>query len=243
MPDRIHRQFASLAAVLEGVDRQFGTLVRDLEEFKSNFGALPRAGRKWRPRLPGCASCSLTTRDNLDLAVKIAQLALSIGRHETALEVLRALCRRAHQGVERVRGVALTGNALGPSAQQGVSSKAAGRSKRLAPIGGKMPRRLCALAESWVREDESKARDLFHQAVAVDATEPVTLSRYIEFEIAQLSDNAVVRPGGADDPQRHRPLPQADRGPGESSLGLGQPAPCSICSSRSRTRPWKRLRN
>ncbi len=39
MPDRIHRQFASLAAVLEGVDRQFGTLVHGLEEFKSNFGA------------------------------------------------------------------------------------------------------------------------------------------------------------------------------------------------------------
>ena len=39
VPDRIHRQFASLAAVLEGVDRQFGALVHGLEEFKSNFGA------------------------------------------------------------------------------------------------------------------------------------------------------------------------------------------------------------
>ncbi len=37
------------------------------------------------------------------------------------------------------------------------------------------------------------------------------------------SNNIGGPPGGADDPQRDRPLPQADRGPRESSLGLGQP--------------------
>ena len=102
---------------------------------------------------------------------------------------------------------------------------------------------LCALAESWVRDDESKARDLFHQAVAVDATEPVALSRYIEFEIAHVVQQCGGPPGGADDPQCDRPLPQADRGPRQPSLGLGQPAPCSICWSRSRTRPSEPLGN
>ena len=52
---------------------------------------------------------------------------------------------------------------------------------------------LCALAESWVRDDESKVHDLFHQAVAVDATAPVALVRYLEFEIAHVSNNTVAR--------------------------------------------------
>ncbi len=52
---------------------------------------------------------------------------------------------------------------------------------------------MCALAESWVRDDETKARRLFHQAVAADATAPVALVRYIEFEIAHVSDNTVAR--------------------------------------------------
>ncbi len=39
--------------------------------------------------------------------MKIAQLALSVGRHEVALEILEPYAAQAHQGVERVRGAAL----------------------------------------------------------------------------------------------------------------------------------------
>jgi putative GTP pyrophosphokinase len=39
IPDRIHRQFATLAAVLEDVDCEFGRLVHGMDEFKSNLGA------------------------------------------------------------------------------------------------------------------------------------------------------------------------------------------------------------
>jgi ppGpp synthetase/RelA/SpoT-type nucleotidyltranferase len=42
VPDRIRRQYAALAAVLEGADREFGRLLASLEEFKSNFGAWHR---------------------------------------------------------------------------------------------------------------------------------------------------------------------------------------------------------
>ena len=103
-----------------------------------------------------------------------------------------ALCRRAHQGVERVRGIALLEMHWDdPGGKEYVEGR---RSLEAACAHRRQDAEtLCALAESWGREDPSKARDLFHRAVAVDATEPITLSRYIEFEIAQLSDGAVVR--------------------------------------------------
>ena len=92
MPDRIHRQFASLAAVLEGVDRQFGALVHGLEEFKSNFGAYHER-KEVDAEIARLRIVLSYDSDNVDLAVKIAQLALSVGRHEMALEILRALRR------------------------------------------------------------------------------------------------------------------------------------------------------
>ena len=130
---------------------------------------------------------------NPDVAVKIAQLALSIGRHETALEILgpyaAAGASRGRARPRRCPGRKCTGTTrAGEEYVEGRRSLEAACAHRR-----KDAETLCALAESWGREDATKARDLFHQAVAVDATEPMTLSRYIEFEIAHLSNDSVVR--------------------------------------------------
>jgi ppGpp synthetase/RelA/SpoT-type nucleotidyltranferase len=191
VPSRIHRQFASLAAVLEGVDRQFGALVHGLEEFQSNFGAYHE--RKEVDAEIGRLRIVLSYGpQNVDLAVKIAQLALSIGRHETALEILEPYAAERHQGVERVRGVALVEMHWDqPDREEYLAGRQSLQDS--CEHRQKDAETLCALAESWVREDESKARELFQQAVGVDATAPVALSRYIEFEIAHTSNNTVAR--------------------------------------------------
>jgi ppGpp synthetase/RelA/SpoT-type nucleotidyltranferase len=191
VPDRIHRQFASLAAVLEGVDRQFGALIHGLEEFKSNFGAYHERKEVDAEiaRLRIVLSCDL---QNVDLAVKIAQLAISAGRHEVALEILAPYVAEGNQGVERVRGVALV--EMHWDAPRGKEYLEGRRSLEAACAHRqKDAETLCVLAGSWARDDESKARELFHQAVGVDATAPVALLRYIEFEIAHTSSNTVAR--------------------------------------------------
>jgi ppGpp synthetase/RelA/SpoT-type nucleotidyltranferase len=191
VPSRIHHQFAALSAVLEQVDHQFGALVSGLEEFKSNFGAYyPR--REVEAEIARLRIVLAYDADNLDLAAKIAQLAISIGRHEMALEIIQPYLDRSHQGVERVRGVALTELHWDhPRSKEYVDGR---RSLEAACLTHrtKDAETFCALAESWARDDESKARGLFRQAVAVDSTEPVTLSRYFEFEIAHLCNNLVV---------------------------------------------------
>ncbi len=107
VPSHIHRQFASLAAVLEGVDRQFGVLVRGLDDFKSNFGAYHER-KEVEAEIARLRIVLSYDADNLALAVKIAQLALSIGRHRTALEVLEPYKAKGDQGVQRLLGAALT---------------------------------------------------------------------------------------------------------------------------------------
>jgi ppGpp synthetase/RelA/SpoT-type nucleotidyltranferase len=191
VPDRIHRQFASLAAVLEGVDRQFGTLVHGLEEFKSNYGAYHER-KEVDAEIARLRIVHSYDSQNVDMAVKIAQLAYSIGRHEVALEILEPYVAQANQGVQRVRGITLVemhwDHPRSREYLEGRRSLGAACAHRQ-----KDAETLCALAESWVRDDESKVHDLFYQAVAVDATEPVALARYLEFEITHVSNNTVAR--------------------------------------------------
>ncbi len=191
VPDRIHHQFASLAAVLEGVDRQFGALVQGMEEFKSNFGAYHER-KEVDAEIARLRIVLSYGTQNVDLAVKIAQLALSVGRHEIALEVLEPYVAAANQGVQGVRGVTLVEMHWDtPRSREYLE----GRRSLEAACGHRQKdaETLCALAESWVRDDESKARNLYQQAVGVDATAPVALVRYIEFEIAHSSSNTVAR--------------------------------------------------
>jgi hypothetical protein len=191
VPDRIHRQFAALAAVLEGADREFGRLVHGLAEFRSNFGAYHGRDEVLAEiaRLRIVLAC---TPASADLAVRIAQLAVSIGRHETALDVLAPYAALEHAGVQRVRGLTLTElNADSPKSRGYLEGR------RCLEAACRQPRKdaetVCALAETWVGQDDAQARELFAQAVALGATEPITLCRYVEFEIARVGGNAVVQ--------------------------------------------------
>jgi len=191
VPDRIHRQFAAVAAVLESMDHEFGRLVQVLAEFKSNFGAYhtPQEVEKEINSLRVLLSTNAATAD---LAVRVAQLALAIGEHKLALDVLGQYADAGHQGVERVRGIALTEMYWSRS---GSRKYVEGRRSLQAACAHsrKDAETLCALAESWVRDDESKARQLFHEAIILDPSEPVTLSRYLELEVARVSSDRVLQ--------------------------------------------------
>jgi hypothetical protein len=191
LPDDILRQSAGLAAVLEGADREFAVLVRALEEFRSNDGA-HRSRSSVEAELARLQIVLSCAGGSPDLAEKIARLALSIGEHEAAAEVLLPYAGEPHRGVQRLLGLVLTENHRDrPRSRE----YARGRSSLEAAVSHpeKDAETLCALAETWILADETKARGLFREAAAVDPTEPVTLCRYLEFEIAHAANEDVVR--------------------------------------------------
>ncbi len=191
VPARIQRQFAAVAAVLESTDHEFGRLVRALAEFKSNFGAY-HTREEVEKEINSLRVLLSTDAATADLAVRIAQLAVSVGKHKLAIEILEPYVHEHHQGVERVRGIALTEMYWNRSRNRKYldgrrSLQAACAHRR------KDAETLSALAESWVRDDESRARRLFHDAITLDPSEPVTLSRYLELEVARSSSDRVLR--------------------------------------------------
>jgi ppGpp synthetase/RelA/SpoT-type nucleotidyltranferase len=190
VPDRLRRMSAGLWAVLEGADGDFGRLVAEVEAFKTNYGAHHTRAKVEEEieKLRIVLSCDT---DNINLAVKIAQLALAIGRHELALSVLSPYAAAAHQGAQRVRGTALTEMYWDTPRHQKYR-----QGRRLLEAACSHERvdaeTLCVCAESWVRDNPAKARAVFQRAADVDATEPVTLCRYIEFEVERSSSDVVV---------------------------------------------------
>ena len=95
-------------------------------------------------------------------------------------------------------------------------------------------------AESWVRDDELKARELFQQAAAVDGTEPITLSRYLEFEIAHSGNDTIARlatPLIRSAIERCRKQIEAR----VNLPGPGPALPCFLFLWRSRWTPSRRL--
>ena len=191
VPDRLKRDYATLAATLEGADAGFGQLLDAMAEYRSSDGAHhPRQVVEQEiDRLRLVLACE---PGDLPVSLRIAQLALSVGHHETAVEVLRPHAQSDHLGLKRTLGQALTEMHW---EEPGGTPYREGQGLLEAAASGPVPdpEALCLLAECVARVDDGRARDLFHQGIQADATEPSILARYLEFEIAHLSNDNAVR--------------------------------------------------
>ncbi|HUT32556.1 MAG TPA: RyR domain-containing protein [Planctomycetota bacterium] len=190
VPDRILRQFAQVAAVLEGADRDFGRLIASLADFRSNYGQY--LDRKELKAEIARLRVVLASVGDVKLAVKIARLAIAIGEHETACEVLGPYRDQADAGVQQALGIALTEMHWDrPRSREYIE----GRELLAEAVkhGERNAEALCALADAWAPTNTAEARKWYREAAAVDSTEPLTLCRYLEHEVDHSGSDAVIR--------------------------------------------------
>jgi len=191
VPGRIKRQHATLSAMLEDVDTGLGQMLASLKELESNYGA--HFGRTAiDEEIARLRLVLALDKNNIGLVVRLARFALASGQHEIAIEALTPLRENGHFGIQRRLGQALTEMYWDqPRSREFLD----GRSL-LEEACKHIPQdseTLSMLADCVAREDDHAARELFHKAIQADATEPVTLSRYLEFETARLSNDNAVR--------------------------------------------------
>ena len=191
VPDPIKRQFAAVAAVLEGADREFGRLLGELNDLRSHHGAW-HAPDEVRSEIDRLRIVLLSEPRNEGLAVRIGQMALAVGLHAEALSVLRPFYKSLSPDIERVRGCALTemhwGNPDSSEFREGVRALEAACAHT--PSDAET---LCILAEAYARRDDGeRAANLFQKALLADNTEPLSLSRFLEFEVARQRTDATV---------------------------------------------------
>lgn len=192
VPRRVHRSFSAVAAALESADQEFGRLVESLDEFKSNYGAY-HTRQQVEDEIRRLRVVLDNQQDNAAMAVRMAQLAMGIGDFDGALEVLGPYRDRADQGVQEALGTALVErhweDPRDPKFKEGRSLLDAACRHQ-----AKNAELLCSLAECWTRgDDEDKAGELFREALSLDAAEPRSLCRYLEYQIRRSSTEAIVR--------------------------------------------------
>lgn len=198
IPDRVRREFGALAAVLEKADRDCAQLLAEFEAFRSNSGA-------WRSPETVAAEVAharvllnldqkqFPIGDKLPVAARAGQLALSAGRHQEAVALLEPFAGQNHAGIQRVLGSALVEFHWDDPKSQGYErgSKHLKRAAELAPSDAET---LSLMAECATNEHrDNEARELFCRAVAVDGTEPVSLTRFLEFETAHHGTDRPIR--------------------------------------------------
>jgi ppGpp synthetase/RelA/SpoT-type nucleotidyltranferase len=198
VPDRIQRQYAALAAVLEGADREIERLLAALGDFRSNFGAWHEKSEVEREIaharvLLSLPETSLPAAARVSVAVRAAQLALAIGEHRQAIDVLQPFQAEPQAEVRRILGQALVeSHWQTPDADEFAAGQHhLAQAAALAPGDAET---LGLRAECAAHlGDDVEARRLFAKAVAADGTEPLTLMRYLEFEAGSANSESPLR--------------------------------------------------
>jgi ppGpp synthetase/RelA/SpoT-type nucleotidyltranferase len=106
VPARILRDFAAVAAVLEGTDREFARIHDGLRAYASEYGRYLKPD-EIRAEIEQLDLVLGYDRENADLATRIATLAMAVGDWQRAVDVLTPYRSSDHQPALRTLGVAL----------------------------------------------------------------------------------------------------------------------------------------
>ena len=190
VPARILRDFAAVAAVLEGTDREFARIHDGLRAFASEYGRYLKP-EEIHAEIEQLDLVLGYDRENAELATRIATLAMAVGDWQKAVDVLTPYRSSDCQPALRTLGVALCKLSGSRGDMEGFLS-----GRKLLEEATKPPHKdpegLCALADTWRAEDEDQSRKLYRQAFELDPTHPTCLANYLEYEIACQRSNAIV---------------------------------------------------
>jgi ppGpp synthetase/RelA/SpoT-type nucleotidyltranferase len=185
VPNTLKRQFAAVAAVLESADREFERLIADFGDYKASLGS----HHSYKELVEQIERFEIVLKHEpaeAGIALNLGRVARAIGELQQGIAALDTDPLRGKPLVGRMLGILLT-------EQHWDSPRSAeflrGRDflQRAVAEGRPDAEVLRILAEYRANVGEPAiARELFRQAMAVDSTDPETVSRYLEFESERL---------------------------------------------------------
>jgi ppGpp synthetase/RelA/SpoT-type nucleotidyltranferase len=188
VPQRLQREFARLAAVLEGTDREFARLLTELRAYASNYGRYltPQQAQSEIEKLRLVLELD---PQNAALAVRLANLAMNLGQWDTAIAALSRFEQAGSLAALRDLGIALCRK---HHAAPGDADFLRGRDLLEKAAVEKDPESLRALADAWCHEDEEQARRHYRAAYEQDPSHPECLLSHLGYEIACQHHDAAI---------------------------------------------------
>jgi len=188
VPARWQREFARLAAILEDTDQAFGRIAEGLSAYAANYGAY-MSEKQMRDEIDKAQVVLDAAPDNVEVAHRMAKLAICLGDWKPAVKILSEYARPDHPGMLRDLGVAMckaykTGGRNFRRGQEYLR-----RAIELDPADSDA---IASLGGTYRGVNNSKALELYRQAFGVNPSDPYPLGNYLEMEIARRKDLSCV---------------------------------------------------
>lgn len=190
IPARWSREFAGLAAMLEGADKTFSKIKEGLRTYASCYGAYMNE-EQMQAEIKMLEIILDYDQENAELAGRIGKLAITLGDWSKAVDVLYRYTDSGNLFILRDMGIALCKmhrNKPGsPEFRKGQQYL-----ERACEPPNEDVDAISSLAGTWKNIDEEKARRLYRQAFQLDQSDPYPLENYLDLEVSTNRDVSIV---------------------------------------------------
>ncbi len=191
IPDKLQRELAGTAALLEDADKSFDRIEAGLQTYASSYQSYMTKARIVEEIRDLRFVLSHDTK-NINLATRIGQLSSSIDDWDTAIRVLSRFDVVKYQPALKALGLALTKKYSdtpgGEDFRKGL---------RLLTSACRLNENdtdaISTLAGAWKILDDEKAYELYRRAFELDPSDPYSLVNYLGYEIAGKKNLSAVR--------------------------------------------------
>jgi len=184
------RETAGLAAMLERADNAFAQIAEGLTRYATDYGTY-MTKEQMQDEIEILRLVLEYDPHDAKLAHRIGKLAIALGEWQTAVDLYRRFLNTDYQPILRDLGFALCmlyrqvpTSSEYQQGQQYLESACAACQQDAAA--------LAYLADTWRGIDDDQARRLYRQAFETDPTDPFTLGRYLEHDLAQRQDTDLL---------------------------------------------------
>jgi len=179
IPKKWNREFYRLAAILENADESFSQIQRALLEYESNYGGY-MTEKQINEEIEKLEIVYAADPENIDIAHRIAKMAISIGKWEKAISMLQKFIDSKNAPILRDLGIAMWKNYPKDSKEFQKGREYLEEAIRLDPTDSDA---LASLGGLWKDIDEDKARFYYKKAFEINPTDQYSLGNYLIYEI------------------------------------------------------------
>lgn len=184
IPEKWERDFARLAAVLEEADEDFHRLQSGLTAYAASYGAHMTA-EQMQAEMDRLDVVLEVDPKNMDIAYRIAKLAMCSGNWTKAVKVLKPFASSHFAPVLRDLGVAMCRLHKRGSRNFRQGQKYLEQAIALDPTDSDA---IASLGGTWKGINEEKVLVQYRRAFEANPDDPYPLGNYLEYEIAKRKD-------------------------------------------------------
>ncbi|MFO7852649.1 MAG: RyR domain-containing protein [Bacteroidota bacterium] len=190
IPVRWQREFAGVAAMLEGADKTFSRIKEGLHVYSTSYGAY-MTEEQIQDEIKLLEIILEHDPKNVDLAGRIGKLAITIGSWHKAIDVLSGFTETDNAAILKDLGVALCKKYKDKPDSRGYKQGMAYLEQACNSPEADADA-LASLAGTWKTIDEEKARMLYRKAFQMEPSDPYPLENYLDMEITAARDTSII---------------------------------------------------